>query len=429
MLFTGISALLPRGVGRDLFVGVRGARIAYIGAEKPTDDYGVAYDGRGKLLLPGFFNAHSHSPMVLMRGYGENLTLHDWLHRRIFPFEAQMTGEDMYWATLLGVAEMARYGIVSTTDMYGRLDHMSRAFHDSGMKVNLSNSVANFTGAPYETLRETVEAHAALRDWHGADDGRILIDLSLHAEYTSDETTVRALADDAMARGCRMHVHVSETLAETEACKGRHGGRTPTRYLADCGLFERPATAAHCVHIDDRDREILVEKGVTVATCPKSNLKLASGVFDAGKAIAAGVAFAIGTDGVASNNNTNMIEEIRTFLLVQKGFSGDATLITPMEAFRAATRAGALAQGRGDCGEIAVGNRADLCVLDMSQPTAQPVHDLLNTAAYASSGSDIVLTMVDGRILYRDGQYPTIDIEKAVAEVERTRLRIVKTLG
>lgn len=339
-----------------------------------------------------------------------------------------MTGQDIYWASLLGIAEMVRYGITATTDMYTKLDDMARAFHDAGVKINLSNGAVNFSGASYGELNSTAETYAALRDWHMAGDGRIRIDFSLHAEYTSDEATVRAIAEDAKKHGCRMHVHVSETKAEHEGSKERHGGRTPARYLADCGLFDVPATAAHCVWIDDEDREILREKGVTVATCPKSNLKLASGVFDARAALNAGVSFAIGTDSVASNNNLNMLEEIRTFLLAQKGFSGDPTLITPMEALYAATRAGALAQGRQDCGEIQEGYRADLVVLDVSSPGMQPMHDLIGNVGYTASGSDIVLTMCDGVVVYRDGTYPTIDVARAVSEVQASCTRILGDL-
>lgn len=425
MLFEQIAILLPDGsIAQNQYVATKGSEIAYIGAEKPAAGYGETYAGRGRLLLPGFVNAHSHTPMTLMRGYGENLTLHDWLRQRIFPFEAQMTGEDIYWATLLGIAEMVRYGIVSTTDMYTDLSYMARAFAESGAKANLSNGVTNFTGAAYADIAATKDAHAALRDFHMAQDGRIRIDLSVHAEYTSDEETVRAVAEDAQARGLRVHVHVSETRMEHEECKERHGGLTPTQYLAACGLFDTPATAAHCVWIEDADRDILREKGVTVATCPKSNLKLASGVFDMRAAQRAGVRYAIGTDSVASNNNLNMIEELRTFLLAQKGFSGDPTLVTPQEALYAATRAGALAQGRLDCGEIRVGNRADLAVLDIASPCMHPARHLLNNVAYASSGSDIVLTMCDGAVLYRDGTYPTIDIERTLYQVDAAYTRI-----
>lgn len=428
MLFEHIAVLTPDGIFEDQFVATQGPFIAHIGKNPPAGDYGERYGGRGKLLMPGFVNSHSHTPMTLMRGYGENMVLSDWLNRRIFPFEAHMTGQDIYWASLLGIAEMVRYGITSTTDMYTKLDDMARAFSESGAKINLSSGVTNFDGSPYDTLSAVKESHAARRDWQGAGDGRIRIDLSLHAEYTSDEATVRALAEDAQRLGARVHVHISETRAEHEACKARHGGRTPARYLADCGLLDSPATVAHCVWIEDEDRAILREKGATVATCPKSNLKLASGVFDACRALDAGVRFALGTDSVASNNNLNMLEEMRAFLLVQKGFSGDPTLITPEEALYAATRAGALSQGREDTGEIREGYRADLIVLDTSAPAMQPVHSLLNNIAYAASGADIALTLCDGAVLYRAGAYPTIDVERAVYEVEAAKRRILGAL-
>ncbi len=429
MLFEHIAMLTSEGIVPDQYVAVQGEKIACIGREKPDGPFGETYGGRGRLLLPGFVNAHSHTPMTLLRGYGENLPLSDWLTQRVFPFEARLTGQDIYWATLLGIAEMARYGITSTTDMYFRLDDMARAFAESGAKANLSNGATNFDGSPYAALGSTKETHDAIRDWQGAENGRVRVDLSLHAEYTSDEATDRAVAEDAKKLGCRVHVHVSETREEHEGCKTRRNGRTPARYHAECGLFDVPATAAHCVWIEDEDRDILREKGVTVATCPKSNLKLGSGVFDARKAIDKGVRFAIGTDSVASNNNLNMLEELRVFLLAQKGFSMDPTLISPLEAFRAATRAGALAQGRDDCGEIRVGNRADLTVLDMRSPAMQPVHDMLNNAAYTASGSDIVLTLCDGRVLYRDGAFPTIDIERVTREVDASRRRILGELG
>lgn len=428
MLFEHISVLTPEGIVPDRCVAIRGPRIASITAAAPEGSWPERYDGRGKLLLPGFVNAHSHTPMTLMRGYGENLALSRWLNERIFPFEALLTPEDIYWATLLGIAEMVRYGITSTSDMYFRLDAVARAFAEAGAKVNLSNGTTCFDGTPYAQLASTAETHAAVRDWQGAQDGRIRVDVSLHGEYTSDEATARAVAEDAARLGCRVQVHMSETKQEHEACKGRHGGRTPARYLADCGLFEMPAIAAHCVWAQDEDFALLAEKGVTVATCPKSNLKLASGVLPLAAARKHGVRVALGTDSVASNNNLNMMEELRMFLLVQKGFSGDATLLTPAEAMACATRVGALAQGRDDCGWIVPGARADLCVLDVSAPAMQPVHDLLNNVAYSASGSDIVLTMCDGRVLYRDGQYPTMDIARVVYETEVSRKKITGAL-
>ncbi|MDR0896849.1 MAG: amidohydrolase [Oscillospiraceae bacterium] len=424
MLFERIATLTPSGILHNQYIETRGAYITYIGTNPPPSYRGETYPGEGRLLLPAFYSAHGHTPMTLLRGYGEGLTLHDWLFTRVFPFEARMTPEDIYWATLLGAAEMARYGLVSVSDMYCKLDQMARAFHESGLKVNLCNGTTSSGDTPYEKLNSTIETHRALADWHGADDGRIQIELGLHAEYTTDEGIVRAVAEDAARLNARVQVHLSETLSEHEGCKARRGGRTPTRYLDDCGLFAQPTTAAHGVHLEAGDWEILSARGVTLATCPKSNLKLASGVFNAPKAMQAGVNIALGTDSVASNNSLNPIEEMRALLLLQNGLWGDPTALGAAQAFAIASRNGALSQGRDDCGHIKEGFRADLCVLDVTGAGMHPVHDLLQSAAYSASGSDIVLTMCDGRVVYRDGAFPTIDVARAKAECGKAAARI-----
>ena len=225
-----------------------------------------------------------------------------------------------------------------------------------------------------------------------------------------------------------MHVHVSETRLEHEECKQRHGGRTPARVLCDLGAFDVPATAAHCVWAEESDMEIFREKGVTVASCPVSNLKLASGVCDVPALMKKGIRVAVGTDSAASNNSLNFIEEMKFFALLNKEKKGDPTVITPAETLYAATRAGALSQGRNDCGLLKVGQRADLTVLDIRQPHMTPVHDLANNVVYSASGSDVVLTMADGRVLYRDGDFLTIDIEKTLAETENACRRILGQL-
>lgn len=225
-----------------------------------------------------------------------------------------------------------------------------------------------------------------------------------------------------------MHVHVSETMSEHEECKQRHGGRTPARLLCDLGAFDVPAVAAHCVWAEEEDMEIFREKGVTVATCPVSNLKLASGVCNVPALMKKGVNVAIGTDSVASNNSLNFIEEMKFFALLNKERRNDPTIITPKETLYAATRAGALSQGRTDCGILAVGKKADLTVIDIDQPHMRPVHDLANNIVYSASGSDVVLTMADGKVLYRDGDFLTIDVERAAAETERACRNILSQL-
>jgi 5-methylthioadenosine/S-adenosylhomocysteine deaminase len=365
--------------------------------------------------------------MTLMRGYGENLDLHNWLRDMIFPFEAQMRGEDAYWGTMLGIAESLRFGIVSATDMYNFCDDMARAYIETGMKANIGRALLAFDDRDMQAQPSYAEAEALIRDYHGAGEGRILADVSLHAEYTSTPKVVRQVAEWAKAQGLRMHVHVSETQSEVEGCIARRG-MTPPAYLASLGLFDVPTTAAHCVWLQGDDFALLAEKGVTVASCPASNLKLASGVLNMPALLRAGVPVALGTDSVASNNNLNYIGEMRLFALLHKGVWRDPTLIAPRDALHAATMAGALSQGRVDSGRVAVGCAADLIALDLNAPQLHPVHHLVNNLVYSATGAEVCLTMVDGRVLYKDGEYLTLDIEKVQYEASRAAHAVLKRL-
>ena len=415
---------------KDMYVGVEGDTITYIGTDAPEDAerLGRRYDGTGKVLMPGFYNAHGHSPMSLMRGYGENLPLDRWLNEMIWPFEAKLYRKAVYWSTLLTMAESARFGIVSTSDMYMWPDDMLRAVSVSGEKVNIARCVMNFTGV----RPEDNDSFKAMKDtilmYHGFENGRILTDASLHAEYTNDEATIRAVAEYAAEQEVRMHVHVAETASETEGCRERHGGRSPVEYLADMGVLDVPATAAHCVWLTDRDRAILADKGVTVACNPISNLKLVSGICDIKALYDRGVNVAIGTDSVSSNNSLDFFEELKVFALLGKYQSQDPSAMNPQQVLYSATRAGALAQGREDCGLIREGFKADLIVVDLNVPNMQPIHDVTNNLVYSASGKDVLLTMADGRILCENGECLTVDFEQAAAETEVARIRILGQL-
>ena len=429
MLFKNINILNENlDVEKERYVLVKGDRIAYIGDKPPAEPCGREYDGRGKLLMSGFFNAHAHSPMTLMRGYGENLALQDWLTKKIFPFEDKLDSNAVYWGTMLAMAESLKFGIVSTSDMYYFCEDMAEAVAECGAKSNISRSVTNITGEDPQTLTSMKENTDFYNKYHNTADGRIRVDMSLHGEYTSDARTARVLADCARDAGdVIMHVHLSETKLEHEECKQRHG-MTPAAYMEKMGLFDVPALAAHCVYAEDDDMDIFRAKGVTVATNPVSNMKLASGVCNASKVIDKGVNLAIGTDSVASNNSLNFIEEMKTLAISSKVYYADPTLITPKDALRAATSGGAMAQGRTDSGILKVGNKADLIVLDISGPNMHPVHSLINNIVYSCSGGEVIMTMVDGNVLYENGIYSLIDIEKTVYEVEKATQRILERL-
>ncbi len=431
MLFAGIGLLDEQGQYREnQFLGVRGKKIGYIGAEPPQEDYGERYEGSGKLLMPGLVNAHSHAAMTLLRGYAENLALDDWLNTRVFPFEDRLTPEDIYHGSLLGIAEMLRFGVTSVTDMYFGGDAACRAALESGIKMSFDTAITCFDQGDLWDLPEYQQVRPLVQELHGAEDGRLRIDLGIHAEYTSTPKTVRQMAEWAQETGLRMHLHLSETKAEHEACKMRHNGKTPAQYFDSLGVFDAPTTAAHCVWVEEPDIRIFKARGVTVACNPVSNLKLASGFCPAPRLLEAGVNVALGTDGAASNNNLNLLEEARLFATLYKAASGDPTAVSPAQAVYAATRAGALSQGREDCGTLREGARADLAVFDLrGRPYYHPCYNMAGNLVYAGQGTDVCLTMVDGKVLYQDGVYTTIDLEKAVWEAERSAYRIAGELG
>jgi len=428
MLFKNITIVNDQfEIEQGKYVATEGERIVSITDQAPAGDYGRVYDGTGKLLMCGFYNAHAHSPMSLMRGYGENLALQDWLNTRIFPFEDKLDGNAVYWGTMLAMAESFRFGIVSTSDMYYFCEDMARAVAESGAKANISRSIVNPSGADPHKLESLREAERLYRTYHNAENDRIKIDMSLHAEYTSDPETARTLADLAGGLDTVMHIHVSETEREHQECIQRHG-MTPAAYLAEMGLFDVPAIAAHCVYSTDDDLEIFQQKGVTVATNPVSNMKLASGICNVANILEKGVNVAIGTDSVASNNSLNFIEEMKVMAIGNKAASKDPTAVTPQEVIRAATYGGARAQGRGDCGLMRAGYRADLIVIDISQPNMHPVHNLINNIVYSSSGSDVRMTMIDGKVVYEDGIYCTINLEETTAQAEKATEQILERL-
>lgn len=428
MLFKNISILDENfEVRQNMYVGVDAGIIEYIGTEAPEKDYGRTYEGRGRLLMSGFYNSHGHSPMSLMRGYGENMALQDWLNKKIFPFEDKLTGEAVYWATLLTMAESMRFGIVSTSDMYYFIDDMVRATSEAGMKANISRAIVNFGDGDVWKLPSMQEMKRTFEAYHNTEDGRIKMDVSIHAEYTSNPLTVREVSLYGKEVGARMHIHVSETESEHAECKRKYS-LTTLQYFDSLGALDIPATAAHCVWIEGDDFDVLKEKNVTVASNPISNMKLASGVCNVPELLKRDINVAIGTDSVASNNSLNFFEEMKVFAMASKMMYRDPTAVTPTQTLRAATRGGALGQGREDCGLIKEGFKADLIVLDIDTPNMYPVHDMKNNLVYSASGTDVLLTMVDGKVLYENGEYMTIDIEKTVREAEIHTRKILESL-
>ena len=386
--------------------------IQTITTQEIADAADETVDCNGNLLMPAFYNIHCHAAMTLFRGYGEDLPLQRWLEEKIFPAEELLTPNSVYVATKLAVAEMLRNGIASFSDMYMFEDSVARAVLETGIKANLSRSLVSFDpGFDLKTDSRFAEAKALVKEYQNAGEGRVKIDLSLHAEYTNRPRYCAEVAEYAVANGLRMQLHLSETEKEHKECIARHG-KTPTAFFRDLGVLNTPTTAAHCVYVTDEDIEILAQKGVSVAHNPVSNLKLGSGVMPIRKMLDAGVNVGLGTDGVASNNRLDVLREMQTAAVLHKGINRNPAIIKAHELPALATVNGARAQGRDDCGRVEIGKRADLILIDRNSLHNMPTYDDYAMIAYSADSRDVKMTMVDGRILYRNGEYTLIDEER-----------------
>ena len=391
-------------------VRIAGGVFDYIGDLMP-ENAGRVIDGSGKAIFPGFYNMHTHSPMLLLRGKAEDVPFDTWLNRIILPLEDRLATEDIYPSTMLAIAEMLACGTVSASDSYMFTGEVARAFLDSGMKANVSRPVVDFDGSfDAATDRRFAEARALYEEYNGAGNGRIKVDFAYHAVYSATDTLIEKTLGYAKRNGMTLQIHISESEREVGECRRRYG-LSPVAYFASRGALDLNTVAAHCVHISDGDIALLKEKGVTVASNPVSNLKLGNGVCPVQKLIDAEIDVTVGTDGAASNNSLDVVKEAYILALLQKGLNGTPEKPSARQVLRMLTSNGAKAQGRaGGC--IKTGMPADFCVADLGMIQTAPAYEPLETLIYCGSGCNIVMTAVDGVILYENGEYTTIDIEK-----------------
>ena len=305
---------------QDAFVGVTDGKIAYMAKKPPEEKPKKIVDATGMVLMPGLINCHTHLPMYLLRGYADDLNLQDWLQHYIFPREDRLDGRAVKAATTLALAEALRFGTTSVSDMYYFCDEICQAVAESGIKANISRGTSMFLGDDFcfDTFPACQELVALKDKWHNYDNGRIKIEASIHAEYTSTYQLWDALAEYAVNNGLQLQVHLSETKKEHDACVEKYG-LTPAQVLDCHHVFDVPTVAAHCVHVTQEDMQLLAKRHVSAAHCPVSNLKLASGCADVLGMVRAGMNVCLGTDSVASNNNLDLFEEIKAAALMAKG--------------------------------------------------------------------------------------------------------------
>ena len=400
----------------NAYVEVEGTRIRSVGTQRPWGPFDQEIDGKGNVLMPGFVNAHTHVPMTAMRGYGDGNNLQDWLNNYIFPVEARWDDRAVRACTALGLAEMIASGVTCIADMYGHSPAIAQEAAAAGISANLSVGGVQFTDDFNPDTHNDCRVQRELTEqWHGYNDGQILVDASVHGEYTSHQQLWRWMAGYAREHGLGMHVHISETRSEHEECLARHG-KTPIQVLNDYGVWDGRAIAAHCVWTTPEDWAVMAEKGISAIHNPMSNLKLGSGIAPVPAMKKAGVNVCLGTDGVSSNNCTDFFGDLKIAAILHNGAGCDPLALLPIDALRMATANGGRALGR-KTGVIAEGYTADLILVDFSHLNLTPCHSVLSNLAYAAHGSDVRMNMARGRVIYKDGDFLTIDIQRVKREV------------
>ena len=422
-LFKNADILLSKDnkyyVMSNAYLGVEDDRICYIGETEPADKYDSTKDMTNKLLMPGLFNCHNHAPMVLLRGIGSDLPLNEWLFNTVFPIEDRLTPEIIEAGSYLAILEMLAGGTVSFSDMYFEPYTTINAVAQSGMKANITRPVQSFD--PNETPEESYRIKEAIElfdKYNNTACGRVLVDFCIHAEYTCTPSVAKAFIDMCNERNGLMHIHVSETQSEHISCIEKYS-KTPTQWFNDMGAFDSSAFLAHCVAVTDDDIELLKEKNVSVVHNPTSNMKLGSGFARIPYMLDKGINVALGTDGAASNNNLNMFEEMHLASIIHNGLLTDATVMNADTVIAMATANGAKLQRRYDSGDLKVGNKADIIALDFDKPHLTPAFDKKALVTYSAQASDVCMTMVDGKILYENGEFLTLDKEKVYYEFNK----------
>ena len=429
LLFTHVTALLMDEdftTLRDGYVAVEGARISYVGPQYPQGHFDEIMDCSGKVMMPGLVNAHTHIPMTLMRGYGGGHNLQDWLNHYIFPAEAKLDDRAVAAGAALGLAEMIASGVTCIADMYMRTPVIAQQVLQAGISANLSCGGVYF--APPEdfspdTCADCGNQRRLTEQWHQAGDGQILVDASIHGEYTSSAPLWQWMADYAQAHGLGMHVHISETSLEHQQCLERHG-LTPIQILNRYGVWDTRAIAAHCVYTTPEDWAVMADKGVSCVHNPYSNLKLGSGVAPIPSLLAAGVNVALGTDGMSSHNSADLFADLKLTAILHNGVARDPMAMTARQALELATVNGARALGR-NTGRIVAGADADLILLDFDAPNLTPCHDVAENLAFAAHGSNVVMNMARGKVIYKNGTFLTLDLERVRDEVRRYALPLL----
>lgn len=403
------AQILTMEKNRGVFHGeiwVKNNKIAYVAETEgikatvdknfPRITWDVELDCENNLLMPGFKNAHTHSAMTFLRSYAEDVPLQQWLMKHVFPMEAKLSGEDIYYLTELAILEYLTSGITSIFDMYLDPEQTAKACIDMGMRCVLTSGLNNFTSSIEQQEEEYLK-------WN-SENPLISYQLGFHSEYTCSKDLLYRVAQLAHKYKAPVYTHLAETAKEVKECKDQYC-MTPAVFLDTMGLFEFGGGGFHCVHMTERDMEIFRARRLYVVTNPASNLKLASGIAPVAEFERRAIPVAIGTDGPASNNCLDMFREMFLVTGLSKIKEDNAASLDAMSVLRMATVEGARAMKLSQADVLAKGKLADIIMIDLRQPNMQPIHDIPKNLVYSGSKSNICMTMINGRVLYRNGEF------------------------
>jgi 5-methylthioadenosine/S-adenosylhomocysteine deaminase len=406
-------------------IAIENGIIKYIGKIPNNFVYEKIINGKDKLAMPGLINTHTHLPMSLLRNYADDMPLWKWLTEKVWPIENKLTEEDIYWGTMLSIAELIMSGVTCFNDMYTFADVIAKATADSKIRGNISHTLFDTTRNDDENFKTI---RALYEKWHKSNNDKIRILIGPHAPYTCSEDYLKEIIDLAKELKTGIHIHLSESLQEIEYISKNHG-KTPVKYLNDIGLFNVRTLAAHCVHLTEEDLDILMENNVHVLYNPTSNLKLANGFAPIDKMIKRKINVSLGTDGSCSNNNLNMFEEMNLAAILNKGITKDSTMVSAIEAIKMATINGAKALGIDDkVGSIEVGKCADIILLDLNKPHLYPRYNLISSLIYSAQASDVDTVIVDGNILMENRKLTTINLKEVLENVQLSSERLIKLI-
>ena len=394
---------------------IQNDKIVEISDRIDSNDAEDVINAEGKVLIPGLVNTHTHLSMTLMRGLADDIPLETWLNNHIWPVEAELNGEHCYAGALLACAEMIKSGTTCFNDMYFFMDHVARAAEESGIRGMLSHGMIDF-GDEDKRRQEFKESIRIIKKCHNTGNGRIKVAFGPHSPYTCSKELLEGVKTEAAKHGVRIHIHVSETQKEVSDILETHGMR-PFEYLDEMDFLGNEVTAAHAVWVSDREIEIIKEKNVKLSHNPSSNMKLSSGVSPVAELLGKGICVSMGTDGPASNNNMDLLEEMKITALLQKVNTMNPTVLAAEEVFKMATINGASALGlENEIGSIDLGKKADIVLVNMKTAHLTPFRNPISHLVYSANGGDVDTVICNGEILMKNRELLTLD-ETMILEI------------